>query len=184
MPVCEQGTIELTVKNTSAQADEFRFVVTDTIRNATFVSQTAFVTVTNVDGSIVTGTTSGALLANIPFTPTVISTTNVQTLTWNILSFAVGTPAYDALAQRAAADQLLIRFRLQTDCSSNPVRVQSIGQALDSCQVPLSFTESSKALITDIPVLEVTKQVRNASIGGAFGTSSSLPARARRWSGR
>ena len=49
---------------------------------------------------------------------------------------------------------------------------KSSGSARDSCNQPLSFAESAKTLITDVPALAVTKQVRNATFGGGFGATA------------
>ena len=81
LPLCTQGPLKLVVKNTSASAPEHQFNITDVLTNATYVNGTAFVTVTDVTDAIVTGTTSGQSLANVPFTPTVNTVGQVQTLT-------------------------------------------------------------------------------------------------------
>ncbi len=169
LPLCEQGEIQLVVKNTSAASNVFNLTINDIITSATYVIGSAFATVTDAGGTIVDG------LANIPFTPTVTSGVvggkTVYTLTWTVAQFDVDSGAYKALALRAASDSITIVFKVQTDCSSDPVLVQSFGQTHDVCDLPLSFAEDSKSLITDKPDLVVVKQVRNATAGGAFGNS-------------
>ena len=70
LPLCEPGEIELVVKNSSATAPEFDFTITDLVDNAVYITNTAYVTVTNEAGQVVTGTTSGVLLQGILFKPT------------------------------------------------------------------------------------------------------------------
>ncbi|RME84737.1 MAG: DUF11 domain-containing protein, partial [Caldilineae bacterium] len=169
IPLCGEGLIHLVVKNASALSDEFEFVITDTITNATYVSGSAFVTVTNSSGNVVTGTTSGQLLANRPFTPTVATVGGTQVLTWDVASFASGTPAYDVLAERAGEDVITIDFRVATSCASSAAEVQSSATTRDICDVPLSTLEDSISLIVDEPALQVSKQGRNASAGNTLG---------------
>ena len=126
---------------------------------------------TNVSGNVVPGGTSGVLLQNIPFTPTLVSSTNTQTLTWALNSFPSGTPGYDVLAKLAPSDQVLIVFQVSTSCQSTLVVAQSSVASVDACQKTLTTTEKSRALLTDIPLLEVTKQVKNATLGSGFGNT-------------
>ena len=171
LPLCEQGTVDLVVKNTSAKAEEYNFTITDVITNATFVTQTARATVYDVNGQIVTGATSGVLLQNIPFTPTITSLASSEIFTWSINGFPSGTPAYDILAVRQAEDEIHISFQVQTGCDGTAAEVHSFGTATDVCDVPLSFTESSKSLVVDAPELVVQKQVKNVTEGSGFADS-------------
>ncbi len=165
LPLCEIGTIELVVKNSSALAEEFDFTITDMVTNATYAPGTSYVTVTNEAGDIVTGTTSGVLLQSIALTPTTATIGSYQVLTWTVADFAAGTPAYDVLARRDALDVILIRFDVDTQCQSREVTVQSIGAAKDVCEQDLQFVEDAKTLITNIPELQVSKLGRNATTG-------------------
>ncbi|OUC05334.1 hypothetical protein RY27_27915, partial [Litorilinea aerophila] len=166
LPLCEQGEVELVAKNTSAQATEFNWVITDVITNAIFVTGSAYATVTDESGAVVAG------LANVPFTPTVLSNVvgldTVYTLTWDVATYPTNTEAYQILAERAAGEQVLIRFRVQTDCRGTLVSVRSFGTARDVCDLPLTFSEQSQSLITDAPELVVRKQVRNATENSGF----------------
>ncbi len=163
LPLCEEGTIELTVKNTSAASEEYDFIITDVLTNATYVVDSAFVTVTNQSGDIVTGTTSGELLQGVPFTPTVTSVGISEVLTWNLTSFVSGTAPYDVLAERDASDVMLIRFKIDSDCSSREASVQSSVAARDVCNVLLTSQEDSQTLDTDEPDLAIDKKGRNAT---------------------
>ena len=59
LPLCEVGTVQLLVKNTSPQSQIFDFTITEIITNGLFVADTTRVTVTNRSGDVVTGATSG-----------------------------------------------------------------------------------------------------------------------------
>jgi len=168
LPLCEEGWIELIIKNTSAASDEFDFTITDVITNATFVTQTARVTVTNQAGNVVTGTTSGVLLQNIPFTPTVTTVGNTDTMTWTVTSFASGTPQYDVLAERDASDVIRIMFLVRTGCAGTQAEIQSGGAAKDVCDLPLTFQEDSQSLLTDAPELTIATTGRNVTTGSSF----------------
>ena len=170
LPLCEEGTVELLVKNTSAQSPEYGLIINDFITNATFVEGTTFVTVTDETGAIVDG------LASIPFTPTIVSGTvgssQQYTLTWNVSQYLTTTQQYQVLAERQAGESILIRFRVKTNCASDPVLVQSFGLFRDVCNRPLPFQEDSRSLLVDRPMLIASKQVRNVSEGGASGNLS------------
>jgi uncharacterized repeat protein (TIGR01451 family) len=162
LPLCAQGPVKLIVKNTSAKAPEFQFAITDVITNATFVVGSAFVTVTDSAGAVVTGQTSSQPLRNIAFPPVVVAMALGEMVTWHESDFASGTEAYDVLAERAASDVIEIVMLLQTSCTGTDAQVQAFVDAIDVCEQPLSSVEESQTLGTDIPVLEASKSGYNA----------------------
>ncbi len=163
IPLCQSGLIRLQVKNASLLVDEFNFTITDTLTNVTYLAGTAFVTVTNSAGAVITGDTSGLPLANILFTPTVTTIPGGQLLTWDVASFASGTPQYDVLTQRDGEDLITIEFQVDSDCTSIDAAVQSEASALDICNLPLSTTEDSRSVRVDTPQLAVDKIAGNLS---------------------
>ena len=163
IPLCQSGLIRLQVKNASLLADEFNFIITDTLTYVTYIAGTAFVTVTDSAGAVITGVTSGLPLANILFTPTVTTIPGGELLTWDVASFASGTPQYDVLTQRDGEDLITIEFQVDSDCTSIDAAVQSEASALDICSLPLSTTENSRAVQVDTPQLAVEKIAGNLS---------------------
>ncbi|NOZ71057.1 MAG: DUF11 domain-containing protein, partial [Chloroflexi bacterium] len=176
IPLCQSGLIRLEVKNASALSQEYNFVITDTITNVTYITGTAFVTVTNAAGDVVTGTTSGLPLANIPFTPTVTPTGNGQLLTWDSSTTISGTAEYDVLSQRDAEDTITIVFSVDSNCSSVSAAVQSAATTYDMCDVPLSTQEDSSSLLVDTPDLTISKIAGNLSDPDG-NTASTYPER-------
>ena len=140
---------------------------------ASFVTGTTRVTLTNAAGQVITGVTTGLPLANIPFTPTVVTSTGVVTLNWQIANFAPGTPAYDVLtATFAASNRLQISFGIQTSCASQPVVVQSAIAAVDVCG--LSAEHSRNQPVTHYGYSQPGRDqgARNASTGGGFAANT------------
>ena len=176
IPLCQSGKIRLEVKNASLRSDEFDFVITDTLTNATYINGTAFVTVTNSLDNVVTGDTSGQPLANIPFTPTVTTTAAGQLLTWDIAAYTPGTPQYDVLVRRDGEDLITIEFFVQSDCTSVDAQVQSVVTTRDICDLPLSTTEDSISLLVSTPDLVVDKVAGNLS-DATGNTSTAYPDR-------
>ena len=174
--LCQSGIIRLEVKNASALSQEYNFVISDTITNATYVTGTAFVTVTDVAGAVVTGATSGLPLANVPFTPTVTPTGNGQHLTWDSSSTISGTAAYDVLTQRDAEDTIAIVFSVSTDCSSLNAALQSAATTYDMCNVPLGTQEDSLSLLVDTPDLVISKIAGNLT-DSSGNTAPTFPER-------
>ncbi|MCC7362611.1 MAG: DUF11 domain-containing protein [Anaerolineales bacterium] len=175
LPLCETGDVFLTIKNTSAQSLESAFTIRDIITNATFITGSASVTVTNEAGQIVTGTTSGLPLANIPFAPAVTTAGNQQVLSWTLSSFISGTAGYDVLAIRQASDRIDIHFQVRTGCTGMAVEVQSQGNALDVCQRPLTYTEEAQTLLTDAPELALVKTACNATTDDCANPANFAP---------
>ncbi len=173
LPLCETGTVQLRVKNTSGRAVEYNLTITDTITNATFVNASTLVSVVDGAGAPIVGTTSGVPLTNIPFAPAISTAGVASTLVWRVTDYVSGTAAYDVLAQRNAKDEIRIDFDVLTGCDGAPVGVRSAGSAVDACGAPLGFLESSKSLISDSPILEITKQVQNVTTGSALGGDTS-----------
>ncbi|MBX3052028.1 MAG: DUF11 domain-containing protein [Caldilineaceae bacterium] len=173
LPLCETGSVQLRVKNTSGRAVEYNLTITDTITNATFVNGSTLVSVVDSAGAPIVGTTSGQALTNIPFAPNISTSGASSTLVWRVTDYVSGTAAYDVLAQRNAKDEIRIDFDVKTGCDGAAVEVRSTGSAVDACGAPLGFLESSKSLVTDSPVLEITKQVQNVTTGSALGGDTS-----------
>ena len=172
LPLCDQGPVQLVVKNSSAKAPEYHFTITDVITNATFFAGSAFVTVTNQSNEIITGTSSGVPLANIPFPPTIAVTALGEIMSWTDGDFTLGTAQYDVLAKRDASDVITIDFLLDTSCVSRDTQVQSAVGARDVCQQPLLSNEDAQTLVTAEPELVVNKTGYNASTGTALITST------------
>ncbi len=172
LPLCSTGNVDLVVKNTSAKAEEYDFVITEVLTDATYVTGSATVTVLDKDGQVVTGAITGQPLQNLPFTPTVTTSGSSQTLVWDIADFTSGTVGYDVLAVRQAEEQIRITLQLQTGCSGSAAQALSYGTALDICQVPLTFTENSKSLVVDAPKLQVRKRVKNVTEGDSLRSST------------
>ncbi len=54
------------------------------------------------------GATSGVLLANIPFTPSLVTSDGLNSVfTWTVTSFVTSTAQYDVLKVRKPSDQIL-----------------------------------------------------------------------------
>ncbi|MCP4166403.1 MAG: DUF11 domain-containing protein, partial [Chloroflexi bacterium] len=165
LPLCQDGLASLTVKNSSFLAPEFNFVITDTITNGTYVAGSTRMTVTN-GSTVVTGTTTSGNppLADVPFEPTATATANGHILQWDLnLTGGSGTLQYDILKERAALDEILITFKIKTDCSLEEVQVASQGLAGDVCMQPLMYQEDAITLPVDEPLLTITKQGRNTN---------------------
>jgi len=165
LPLCETGIVQLLVKNTSSQSQIYGITITEIITNGSFITGTTRVTVTNQAGDVVTGTTSGALLENIPFTPISSTLGSTQILTWSVDAFTSGSAAYDVLVQRDASDLILLAFGMQTGCAGLEAQAQSGGSVRDVCNNGFAFKEDSQTLVVDAPELTVVKTGCNESIG-------------------
>jgi len=166
LKLCGIGPVRLQIKNTSAKSTLYNFDVTEIITNVT-ITGTPRVTVTNGTGQILTGATSGQLLANIPFTPTIITNTVggtfTQQLNWVVTDFVKGTPQYDVLADRGPSDIIEITFLVASGCQGLEAQVASEGHAHDVCGAVLAFKEDSVSLIVDAPDVSVVKTGRLVS---------------------
>lgn len=170
LPLCEEGTIELVVKNSSPQSAEYDFSITDILTNATYITGSGRVTVTNATGDVVLAE-DGTPLVNLPFTPTVATPiAGTQILTWTVDNYAVGSLPYQVLAERAAREEIHIFFDVRTGCAGVNASVQSFGSARDVCDLPLTFAEDSTSLVVTTPELAATKQVRNATENSTTGS--------------
>ncbi len=164
LPLCETGYVRLTVKNSSASADEFNFKITDVLTNVT-VTGPVTATVVDENGQIIVGETSGLPLQGVAFSPNIVTTGNQQNLTWEQSMFAPGTPGYDILQRRQASDVITIFMRVRTGCTGTDARVQSFVDARDVCARPLASAENAKTLLTDAPALNAVKRGYNVTRG-------------------
>ncbi|MCB0050134.1 MAG: DUF11 domain-containing protein, partial [Caldilinea sp.] len=164
LPLCEAGPVELIVQNASAGATEYGFVITDTLRYVTVVSDTIVMTVTDRAGTVITTTSS--------FTPVISTDGYTQTLVWDAANLPEGDPLRTILEERAAGDTIRIGFLVQSECvSADQSRVWSNVTAVEACQLPLASNESAVTLATIEPELVVTKLVKNATSGSGYVAS-------------
>ncbi|MBK8798711.1 MAG: DUF11 domain-containing protein [Anaerolineales bacterium] len=161
LPLCESGPVELIVQNASAGATEYGFVITDTLRYVTAISDTFALTVTNRSGAIITTTSA--------FTPVMTRDGYTQTLVWDAANLPVDDPLRTILDRRNAGDIIRIGFQVQSSCvSAGQSQVQSSVTAVEACQLPLGSNENAVSLKVTEPQLVVTKLVRNATVGGGY----------------
>lgn len=165
LPMCESGPIELIVQNASAGATEYNFVITETVRYATILTETLRLTVTNRAGTVITATSA--------FTPVITTDGYTQTMVWNSDNLAPNDPLRTILDERAAGDIIRIGFLVQSDCySADQAQVQSKVTAVEACQAQLTANESAVTLNVGEPELEVTKLMRNLTVGGGYKSSN------------
>ncbi|MCS6825189.1 MAG: DUF1080 domain-containing protein, partial [Caldilinea sp.] len=163
LPMCESGPVELTVQNASAGATEYNFVITETVRYATVLTETLRLTVTNRAGAVITATSEISRLMTM--------TTNgmTTTLVFSSTNLSPDDPLRTIFDERAAGDVIRIGFWVQADCySADQAQVQSQASAVDACQGPLTANENAVSLTVSKPDLEVTKLMRNVTVGGGY----------------
>ncbi|HHY55738.1 MAG TPA: DUF11 domain-containing protein, partial [Chloroflexi bacterium] len=161
LPMCETGPIELIVQNASAGATEYNFIITETVRYATILTETLRLTVTNRAGAVLTATNE--------FTPVITTNGYTQTMVWNSDNLPPGDPLRAILDERAAGDIITIGFWVRSDCySADQAQVQSKATAVDACQAQLAANENAVSLTVTKPDLEVTKLMRNVTVGGSY----------------
>ncbi len=161
LPLCSEGEVILTVKNSSAEADSFNFIITETVRGAGYVPGSATVTVTDKQGQ--------TLVANEPFTPTAIITVSnapreIQLL-WEFDQLASYPAAVrDVLTQRRGSDTINITFRARASCQDEETTARSTIVASNICGTETSLFESATTLVVGRPTLAMDKQVRNTTL--------------------
>ncbi|MCK6625359.1 MAG: hypothetical protein L6R45_09300 [Anaerolineae bacterium] len=160
LPFCDTGEVILTVKNASASAHIYQLVISQTISFLEYISGSARITVTDRNDVVIAG------LANIPFEP-VTSTAGTDTiLTWQLTNPGITLSQTQILTDRAAEDEITIRFLVQTDCSlpGNTV-VRSQAGGLHSCGTFFTSVENAVTLPKEQPDITLTKQGRNVTQG-------------------
>ncbi len=169
--LCDRGEIQLRTKNSSGAAELYNFTITDTLqlRHLHYANGSC-------DGDECRRKCHHRRhLRRRPAEHPLHADPGEQheraDVDLALSNFITGTTGYDVLTKLAASDQVLITFQVSTTCASTLVSAQSAVASVDACQKTLTTTEKSKSLLTDIPELQVSKLVRNATLGGSFGST-------------
>ncbi|MFZ5919254.1 MAG: hypothetical protein ACOYZ7_20170 [Chloroflexota bacterium] len=160
LPFCDIGEVLLTVKNASVSAHVYQMVITETIHTLIYIPGSARITVTNQSGAPYPG------LIDVPFEPVTTVVGGDTILLWSLDNPGLTVTQTNILADRAPEDSIVIRYQLQTDCSSPGANwVQAEAGGIQPCGQFFFRRESAVTLDIDEPEISLTKEGRNVTKG-------------------
>ena len=157
LPLCGEGVVKLTVKNSSLYGTLRNMVITETLDSLTYVDGSTTITYTPKSGA--------PIVRNVE--PISVTTGDLITLTW-VYTQAGLTDLLDTVE---AEDQIDITFRVASSCdAASANQVKGLVSADEPCGRFLTSNESALTMLVKTPDLSLSKAGRNITAGTAFSS--------------
>ncbi len=157
LPLCGDGYVRLTVKNSSLYPTLRDVVITEALENLTYVAGSTVITYTPKTGSPQVRSVE----------PLVQNIGGDILLTWSYTQ----TGLSDLLDEVPAEDTIDITFKVAASCSATAAnRVSGIATATEPCGRLLTSNEAGLTMLVRVPALSMTKEGRNITKGTGFAS--------------
>ena len=157
LPLCGEGVVKLTVKNSSLYGTLRNMLITETLESLTYV----------VGSSIITYTPKSGVPVVRYVEPISITSGDTITLTWSFLQAGLS----DLLDSVESEDQVVITFRVASSCdAASANQVRGLVSADEPCGRILTSNESALTMLVKTPDLSLSKAGRNITAGTPFAS--------------
>lgn len=156
LPLCGDGYVRLTVKNSSLYSTVSGMVITETLENLAYIAGSAVITYTPKAGPPVVRAVE----------PIIQASGDLITLTWSYTQ----TGLTDLLDEVPAEDSIVITFRVGASCDAAAAnQVRGTATANEPCGRLLASNEAGLTMLVKVPALTMQKEGRNITKGTSFG---------------
>ena len=157
LPLCGDGYVRLTVKNSSLYPTLREVMITETLENLTYVAGSTVITYTPKAGPPVVRYVE----------PTVGNVGGNTVLTWSYAQAGLA----DLLDEVPAEDTIVITFKVAASCNAAAAnRVSGLATATEPCGRLLTSNEAGLTMLVQVPALSMTKEGRNITKGTGFAS--------------